>query len=143
MSRRASDRAVRAFVRTALTRRRPYYSQLEIRLKSLSTLPRITSASAVQVSGFGYLLRWAKSIEHGLLQVLHRSVTAAFHAAFGDFGKHALDEVQPATDGGCGVDVVTRTARQPALDLHHLLGAIVVHHQVHFLIGRFRRHFRY
>src|SRR5215831_1115227 len=47
-----------------------------------------------------------------------------------DLGKQTFHQVQPTATGGSEVDVIARVARPPRSYLRHLVGSVVIHHQV-------------
>ena len=61
--------------------------------------------------------------------------SAADHSS-GDQGTEPFDLVKPGTTGGCEMEVKSLPLfrLQPALHLGALMGAVVVHDEMHFLI---------
>jgi hypothetical protein len=65
------------------------------------------------------------------LQLRDAAMDAAPQLFVRERGEPAFHEVQPGSIGGCEVDVKARALREPVPDQRGLVGAVVVHDQVH------------
>lgn len=65
-----------------------------------------------------------------LFQLLHAAENAPAHGLLAEFGKPALDQVEPTGTGGDEVQNKPRVFGQPAPDPFMAMGAVVVEDQV-------------
>src|SRR3970040_1196403 len=70
-------------------------------------------------------------LANGVLQLHGAAMRAALDLTLAEGGEPALDLVEPRTGGGREMDVEARTPRQPGPHGWGLVGAVVVHHQMH------------
>ena len=69
---------------------------------------------------------------NGFDQVGNTGEAAASHRLAGEFGKPALDQIEPAGAGRNKVNLDPRALGEPALDARLFVGAVVVEHQMQF-----------
>lgn len=67
----------------------------------------------------------------GLLEFTRGAVGASANASLRERGKPALDLIEPERRSRGEVNVEARVASKPVLDGRRLVGAVVVHHQMH------------
>ena len=98
-------------------------------------MSRISSAVLVQRNGLGSLfhlliqVRTSRSSSTRLRWAERRSF------AVSQFGKPALDEVEPGGRGGGEVQLEARVAQQPFFHLRGLVGAVVIADEVQVQAG--------
>jgi len=68
-----------------------------------------------------------------LLQALYAGKRSPPNPLLGNFGKPALDLIDPGPAGRCEVQVVSRMACKPANHLRGLVGSVVIHHHMNLL----------
>src|SRR5260370_20628876 len=76
-------------------------------------------------------------VANGVLQLQRAAMNAAPDLLLGQFGKPALDQIQPGSRSGSEVQVEAGTFGQPAADPLRLVRAVVVQDEMYV---QFRRH---
>src|SRR3954451_7325692 len=74
--------------------------------------------------------------EHGLFKRANSCVAATTNASFRQLPEEPLDQIQPTGAGRREVNVIARVPCQPAAHLRNLVGAVVVHDQMHLEAAR-------
>src|SRR5205807_7111984 len=80
---------------------------------------------------FGILVPLVQVVEHGFLKGANSSVAASTDASFRYLSEQPLHQVQPTAAGRCEMNVISRVPRQPAAHFGDLMGAIIIHYQMH------------
>ena len=104
--------------------------ELEIRSQSLSNLPRIISAGAVQTNGLGLLVPVFQISPHVTFELAYSSVTASWHAALCNFSEQTLHQIEPTAAGRSEMHMVARMFQEPTsnlVNLVHLVCGVVIH----------------
>src|SRR3546814_9448194 len=81
--------------------------------------------------GVGILVVSIKVLSNGLFKRPSAAMGTASDLFACDLGKPSLNLIDPGSRGGREVHMKTGVTRQPVLDRSRLMGAVVVHHQMH------------